>query len=121
MEIKTFVRKFEPFPEELTFSALERGWGCGYALIPKGHVCYGKDIDDDELIQIDVHGGLTLSRSVEDSPMTNELYESLTDEEKEGWVVGFDTGHFDDNLTTCPKEYVEKEAENLKKELLKLI
>lgn len=71
------------------------GWGNGYVKLPKGHPWYGKDYDD---IKVSVHGGLTYSR-----------------QEGKYWVIGFDCAHFNDTPATCPKEYVEKETESLRK------
>lgn len=99
-------------------TGLETGWGNGYVLIPEGHVLHGKHYDD---IDVSVHGGLTLS-----SLITKELIEHWEKKNIVGlkteyigmWMVGFDTAHFRDNPETANQEYVEKETEELKAELI---
>ena len=87
---------------------IETGWGNGYVAVPKEHPCFEKEYDN---IDVEVHGGLTFSAS------------SLNGQPKETegmWIIGFDCAHSRDSLSTCPKEYVEKEAESLKEQLLNI-
>lgn len=87
----------------------QKGWGNGYVIIPKGHRFHGKHYDE---IPVDVHGGLTFSEYASDLG-----WPELADE-SDGWVVGFDTGHFADNASRWTKENVIKETEYLKQQLL---
>lgn len=105
--------------------SMEVGWGNGYVLIPPGHPFHGKHYDS---IDAYAHGGLTFSsmygdtlKRYEDSGFDYEMDIELSKRvEKEGydflkdyWCIGFDTAHFEDNLITCPKEYVLKETDDL--------
>ena len=119
-----FYTKPQIFPVQV-------GWGNGYVLIPKDHSLYGKDYD--KVQDIYAHGGLTFAakyegwdilKKYEDEGYEFQMDEKLTkrvDKEgydflKEYWVLGFDTAHFNDNLTTCPKSYVLNEAKELHKQ-----
>jgi len=75
----------------------DKGWGCGYVLLPHDHPYHGKFYDN---IPVEVHGGLTYS-------------------EKEGeyWMVGFDTAHYMDNKFNCSKEMVLNETIKLRDQL----
>jgi len=105
---------------------MEIGWGNGYVLLPPGHPFHGKGYDE---IEAYAHGGLTYSgkyqgilKKYEDSGFDYQMDEKLAERVKNGykflddyWCVGFDTGHFGDNLTTCSKEYVWNETKALHK------
>lgn len=91
------------------------GWGNGYVLIPEGHPMHGKYYDD---IPVSVHGGLTYSELVDDRII--KLF-NLSEEDRGFWMVGFDTAHYGDSLVTWPKEMVQVEADNLKKQLEELL
>lgn len=120
-ELKAFVvenhiRKsgeYDRWPESVK-ELMEMGWGNGYVLIPSDHPYYGLHYDQ---IPLSVHGGLTYSDAANDSPSQVADWPEFTLEEKEGWVVGFDTAHYDDSLAKWPKEKVMEEAENLKRQL----
>lgn len=83
------------------------GWGNGYVGVPKGHPWYGLSYND---IDASVHGGLTYSD--ECLPGINDA----NSPEPGLWWVGFDTCHSGDDMDTCPKEYVEQQTENLRKQ-----
>ena len=101
------------FAKEITWlEGCETGWGNGYIVIPEGHPMHGVDYD---LIDVDVHYGLTFSALADDLD-----WPELKEEDKGGWVVGFDTAHLGDTLEKWPKQEVEKEAERAA-EQLKLI
>jgi len=116
-----------PLPPNI-LKSMEVGWGNGYVLIPPGHPFYGKDYDKIEAYS---HGGLTFSanykgweqlKKYEESGFEYQMDEKLYERVKNGydflndyWCVGFDTGHFGDNLTTCSKNYVWNETLNLHK------
>ena len=52
---------------------------CGYVGIPKNHPLYGKHYSDDEVENLDAHGGLTHS--------------STDTDDKDTWWFGFDCSH----------------------------
>jgi len=105
--MKTFIK-------ELNLDYVDTGWGNGYVVIPKDHKLAGVDYDD---IDVDIHGGLTFATIAKDIRNWKELPDDCDDND---WVVGFDCAHFNDNLITCSKSYVESEVESLREQLLKL-
>jgi len=100
--MKTFVKR-----SPLTGMPMPIGWGNGYVIIPKGHPLHGKDYED---IDINVHGGLTFSESAE--TLLDE-WDEISPEDREGWVVGFDTAHYGDDDTTWDYSAVVAETERL--------
>ena len=60
--------------------SLQNGFGNGYVCIPSWHPYYLLNYVD---IPVDVHGGLSYS---------------AYDKEKDMWVIGFDTFHYNDNI-----------------------
>ena len=92
---------------------IETGWGCGYVIIPPGHPMHGVHYND---IPVSCHGGLTFSDSA------SELdWPEITEEDADGWVVGFDTAHIGDTLTKWTDEAsVIREAEKLREQLMEL-
>jgi hypothetical protein len=93
------------------------GWGNGYALIPKGHKCWGKDYEDDVFNSINVNGGLTFSQEVDDDLIEHW---QLKPKDKGMWIVGFDTAHCGDTLAKWPREAVVAEAKRLARQLSKI-
>lgn len=91
------------------------GWGSGYVVIPKGHRLHGIDYYQiHEMIpELEVHGGLTFARSVEDI----SDWEEILEEDEGGWVIGFDTAHVGDDLSRWPKEMVQQEVDRLIRQL----
>lgn len=83
-------------------SLYDTGWGNGYIAIPKSinSFWFGDTYD---YIPIEVHGGLSYSRS------SNEHDFGLPWTE-EHWLIGFDTAHYGDNPTNQPKEYIIQET-----------
>lgn len=75
-------------------SSLQNHWFNGYVEIPKGHKLYNVHYED--LYSLEVHGGLTFSRTVDDK-----------------YWLGFDTARYGDNPIKCDEVYVEKELESL--------
>ena len=69
------------------------GWGNGYVSVPKDHPWYGKDYND---IEVEIHGGLTFSESIND----------------EYWI-GFDCAHYGDSPESWPRFRVETETISL--------
>lgn len=91
------------------------GWGNGYVLIPEGHPLHGKPYDD---IEVDVHGGLTFSELVDEDMINHWGEKLLSKEDIGGWLVGFDTAHYSDNMCNWPKEAVQAEANRLRDQLI---
>ena len=75
------------------------GWGNGYVLLPPEHPMYNVDYED---INVEVHGGLTYSATQAETGL---------------WMLGFDTGHLDDNQTNCDKDYVREQTNLLRIQL----
>jgi hypothetical protein len=94
--------KFPALRETMT-----KGWGNGYAVIPPGHPLFGQENPD-----LNVHGGITWSASVGDVD-----WPELLPEERNCWVVGFDTAHAFDTPERCDRAYVENEAKRLAEQL----
>lgn len=63
----------------------EVGHRCGYVGVGKEHICYGRDYD--EVLGIDIHGGLTYSKAAQDYPVKSDLY-----------FFGYDCGHCGDQI-----------------------
>ena len=64
------------------------GHRCGYVGIPKEHPLYSEEyMDNDIVMDIDIHGGVTFSGGNEDYPVETE--DKL-------WWFGFDLGHYGD-------------------------
>lgn len=104
MALKWFVRQ-QLYLHEAWY---DRGWGCGYVILPIEHPCYNMDYNTiHQHFDIDVHGGLTYA---EETIADGVSY----------WVVGFDTAHCGDDLTTWSKDAVEAETIRLKEQLEKL-
>lgn len=85
------------------------GWGNGYVIIPEGHKLNGVHYDN---IDVDVHYGLTFSE-----PAKSLDWAEISDEDSGGWIVGFDTLHYGDDINKWPMEAVEAETERLKEQL----
>jgi hypothetical protein len=89
---------------------LDYGWGNGYVLLPPFHKFHGCSYNlADE--HFDVHGGFTFSELVTEELV--EKVEELTLDDVGFWMLGFDTRHFEDNLETCPKEFVQYEVNRI--------
>lgn len=86
-------------------SMLQKGWGNGYAIIPPGHPYYRTPFSE---IPVQVHGPLTFGKLCKDCN-----WAEIAEEDKDGYVVGFDCWHGDDNPENCPKEFVENKAREL--------
>ena len=91
-----FIIKREPN------SYMKTGWGNGYVAVPQGHPWFGKHYDS---IQADVHGGLTYSNKGGKGFGPSDTTDM--------WVVGFDTAHFNDTISSWPEEKVQEEADDL--------
>ena len=80
----------------------DNGWGNGYATIHKGHPLFLKDTEFLEYF-INAHGGFT--------------YAELNQNNKDEYIVGFDTAHIYDTAEVQNEQYVKNEAENLAKQI----
>lgn len=96
--------------ENTWLPGMKHGWGNGYVVVFNNHPMYGKGYDE---VPVDVHGGLTFFGCANDFP-------ELTEEFEGGWVFGFDTAHYNDDMERWPKEAVERETENLKSQFVEL-
>lgn len=111
----------------------------GYVAVPPEHPLYGKDMFDDAIDALDVHGGITLSDAVimpsEDNDIKiNPKYvgkrhplldraEYLTEEKNipdDWWILGFDTCHYGDNEMIWNRPNVVSETLHLKEQLEEL-
>ena len=74
----------------LKFRVLRTEWGTwnGYVFLPKGHIFHGKNVNDKEIEDLKVHGGVTYSAS---GGVTGGI-----GSKKDDWIVGFDTDHMYD-------------------------
>lgn len=98
VQIKSLV-----IPTHLTEIKHRVGWGNGYIGVPECHPWYG--LEEDALYSeydIQVHGGITY------------IGPNAPNQEPDGyWWIGFDTAHWGDSPTSCPKSYVEAETNRL--------
>ena len=104
----------------MNYPGAMHGWGNGYVLIPEGHKLHGMSYDNihEKYPDLKVHCGLTFS-SLVDTEMINEWPE-LSKEDEGGWLVGFDTCHYQDDIERWPMEAVQAEADKLMMQLNKL-
>lgn len=105
MEVSAMERKL----------GLERGWGNGYVCLPEGHPLYGKHYN--KIDNLSVHGGLTFCGRSKDynwADMPNAIRGCNY------WLLGFDTSHYNDNQSNCPKSYVLRETRMLAEQIEKL-
>lgn len=101
---------------------------CGYVSLPENHKLYGeKNIDNEFLLNLDVHGGVTYAG--EKRIKRHEKRPNLFIDEYASSVVGFDCGHACDLVPGVKSfheevyrniEYVTNECKNLAKQLKEL-
>ena len=103
---KVIVRKLSYEPWQITTSLypINDHWYCGYVQIPKDNPFYGMDY---ELLEpfISVHGGLTFSGEIE---------------EIDGYLIGFDCAHADDNPINQNENYTLNECLELVDQLIEV-
>lgn len=98
------------------YEIMRCGEANGYVAIPPEHPLYGKDFDD--ILGIDVHGGLTCSVPISKYKMEDtEFISDATEVPSDWWLLGFDTMHSGDNKVNWPKERVKEETLKLQKQL----
>ena len=100
-----------------TTYAIERGWGNGYLVLPKGHPLW--ELHYDQINQspyMEAHGGWTFSNSysnlkkMKDKMITDgHSFEFNSDD----WIIGFDTAHHNDSLRNWPRKEVFKHIREL--------
>lgn len=96
-----FIIKHKQWSDVFNFNvSLKNGFGNGYVCIPSWHPYYLLNYVD---IPVDVHGGLSYS---------------AYDKEKDMWVIGFDTFHYNDNIDNCPFEYVKEQTMYLREQCM---
>ena len=90
------------------------GYANGYVAIPPNHPLPEVDYN---MIDIEIHGGLTFSELVDSTFLKNFISAEFIDGKvpDKYWVLGFDTMHVGDTLDSCPREYVIDEVNKLKK------
>lgn len=88
------------------------GHSNGYAIIEKDQPCFNMDYND---VKVNVHGGLTFGRLLTIGDFMH--YKDVTLEDVGKYMLGFDTLHYNDDMTNCNKEYCQKELESLIKQL----
>ena len=71
---------------------------CGYVGVPRSHPAYGKHYDDEALLDIGVHGGLTFSDKCQHDGDQTDVSQSICHvvepgEDDDVWWVGFDCAH----------------------------
>lgn len=71
---------------------------CGYVGVPLGHPWHGLDNDDDELVDVEVHGGLTFSGACQegDDSARRICHIPSPGEADDVWWLGFDCAHAGD-------------------------
>lgn len=106
--------KVMSFVKENTWLTIgSHGWGNGYVVVFEGHPAYKEDYNS---INANVHGGLTFS------DYANQLdWPEITEDMKDGWIIGFDTCHYGDTMRKWPKERVIEETDDLKNQMLNLV
>ena len=88
--------------EENNIDGSYRNWYTGYVIIPKGHKFYEADDMDEDVMDLEVHGGITFADVL---PEVGEF------------ALGFDCAHFRDNPFDNDDRYVSEECKNLIKEI----
>jgi hypothetical protein len=99
------------------------GWGNGYVLIPEDHPLYGMDnfsIETGDGLDnfLNVHGGITLTKVVDNHIIYNFAPEFLDDQDKGCYIIGFDTAHSGDNPYDQDYEYVKNQTQHLHDQLV---
>ena len=113
-ELKTFVLELTHFPRTM---GMDFGWGNGYVVIPKGHKWYKKPYDD-IMYECNTSQELTFGELVKDLK-SDKWKKHLDESDKDSYIVGFDTAHFNDTLEKWPKKAVEVATKQLAKEINK--
>lgn len=102
-----------------TTYVIERGWGNGYLVLPKGHPFWGIHYDEiNNSAHIEAHGSWTFSnyysnvKKIKDKIVLDRPPFEFNNDD---WIIGFDTSHYNDSLRNWPKEEVFKHIRELAK------
>lgn len=90
------------------------GWGNGYVVLEKTHPWYGYD---DSAIPVDVHGGITYAKIINEDVIKNFSPE-LDDNDLGKFIIGFDTAHYNSGKYWT-EERVREETEDLLRQCYK--
>tara|TARA_R100000458_G_scaffold7395_1_gene5873 strand:- start:585 stop:1055 length:471 start_codon:yes stop_codon:yes gene_type:complete len=73
--------------KDFKFRIIRMTWGVwnGYVILPKGHIFHGKTMEDRQISDLTVHGGVTYTDSG-GGEWSKE----------DDWIIGFDTNHIYD-------------------------
>jgi len=82
--------------------SIQNGFANGYVCIPSWHPYYLKNYTD---IPVNVHGGLSFS---------------AYDKQKNMWVIGFDTFHYNDNINNCSFDFVKEQTFFLREQCMNI-
>lgn len=86
-------------------------WFCGYVGVPPKSALYGVEWNDDKLIDVEVHGGVTFGGTLD-----------LPDPRFRGvWWIGFDCNHYMDRGNPKDADYAEAECRSLAAQLSRLL
>ncbi|WP_392530242.1 hypothetical protein [Nostoc sp. C117] len=101
----------------------------GYVAINKTHPYYGKDMDDNELKFIRVHGKITFSGGTDQNEDPRAVCHKLLPKTANDWWIGFDCMHSENVIPIMVNffnlrdstykniEYVKNQVENLAEQL----
>lgn len=98
------VKHFIDMYEDNDIGGSYRNWYTGYVIIPKGHKFYRADDTDEDVMNLEVHGGITFA--------------DVLPEAKE-FALGFDCAHFRDNPFDNDERYVCAECKDLIQQIKK--
>lgn len=116
--IKSFVKKGPHYDERVGLAKqlkermpriadlLVQGWGNGYVILPPGHPLYGVEMTHIDLEDFD--RPITFAHYVRDI-----CWPEVRLEEKDGYVIGFDTMLNGDTSHNCTEKYVRRETQKL--------
>jgi hypothetical protein len=110
-QCRVILIETEQFGPEISH-LIQRGWGNGYVIIPKGHALHGIDYNEiNKSFDVNVHGGLTYSELIDEEFVEN--IKNLHSYDIGCWMIGFDTAHYGDSLQKWPRAKVLLEANSL--------
>ena len=122
-----FIRKYAmkgKTKDGILFNFNNGGLYNGYVAIPPTNSLYGKDDEEFYDIGIDIHGGVTFSRSAKDAKIIldeNVMYilSSCKEIPSDWWIIGFDTKHYGDTPTKWTRARTIQEALELYRQVIK--
>jgi len=96
-------------------SPLDVGWGNGYVVIPKDHPWFNVE---EHLMPVNVNGGITFSSIINLEML--EIWKELDEQDIGDYLIGFDTGHYNDTFKKWPKKRVIQETIELERQIRSL-